>query len=82
MAFVDDLHDDAPDDTWRLTAAWLAAGDAARDAEEEPRLWHDLARQWLGAHRPDRRPAASSPLPLFAGEVAERRDAGEGHAAN
>jgi hypothetical protein len=42
MAFIDD----APDDACGLTVARAAAA--------EPRLWHDLARQWLGAPPPGR----------------------------
>ena len=41
MEFVDDAHDDA----YRRTAAWAV--------EQGPRLWHDLARRWLGVLRPE-----------------------------
>jgi len=38
--------DDARDDACGLGAA--------RAAEPEPGLWHDLARRWLGPRRPER----------------------------
>ena len=41
MERIDDTHDDAS----RLTAAWAT--------EDEAGLWHDLARRWLGARRPE-----------------------------
>ena len=50
VVFVDDPHDHAHDNAWRLTEAWVAV----QAAEEEPGLWHDLARRWLGARRPER----------------------------
>jgi hypothetical protein len=44
-ALIDDAHDDAGRPT------------AARAAGQQPGLWHDLARRWLGARQPERQAA-------------------------
>jgi len=48
-----ELTDDGHDDACRLTAARAAAG----VVEQEPGLWHDLARRWLHLRRPERHAA-------------------------